>query len=115
MENWVGKTPPRLMSLSRRKVQRQVGRMQLYGTERSTFSNDPQPNEYRLLIAEYELISKDFDLIVPAQREKVTVQEIHARLEVPGLVTQNFGSQETVIDFPQGTGESEVPASTRNR
>jgi hypothetical protein len=84
-----------------------------YGTV--TFSNDPQPNEYRLLIAEYELISKDFDLIVPAQREKVTVQEIHARLEVPGLVTQNFGSQETVIDFPQGTGESEVPASTRNR
>jgi len=39
-----------------------------YGTV--TFSNDPQPNEYRLLIAEYELIPKDFDLILPAQREK---------------------------------------------
>lgn len=71
-----------------------------YGTV--TFSNDPQPNEYRLLIAEYELIPKDFDLILLAQREKVTVQEIHARLEVPGF--PGMKSSRT-FPFPPPLGE----------
>ena len=71
-----------------------------YGTV--TFSNDPQPNEYRLLVAEYELIPKDFDLILLAQREKVSVQEIHARLEVPGFPGLKSSR---AFPFPQPLGE----------
>ena len=71
-----------------------------YGT--ITFTNDPQPNEYRLLIAEFELIPSDFDLILLAQREGVTVREIQARFDVPGFPSIRFPRP---IPFPPRLGE----------